>query len=36
MIQALKASNLKQLRSKALNYDIVAIDEGHFFPDIAE
>ena len=36
MIKALKASNLKSLRSKALNFDIIAIDEGHFFPDIAE
>jgi len=33
-IKALKAGTIGEIKDKALNYEIVAIDEGQFFPDI--
>jgi thymidine kinase len=36
MIKAVKASNLTDLILKALQHQVVAIDEGQFFPDIVE
>jgi len=35
-IKALKTATLKEVLPKALQYDVVAIDEGQFFPDIVE
>lgn len=35
-MRALKISNLEQAKDKAILYDVVAIDEGQFYPDIVE
>jgi hypothetical protein len=34
-IKAVKTSALKEILPRALKHDVVAIDEGQFFPDIA-
>lgn len=34
-IKAVKTSTLRQIVPRALKHDVVAIDEGQFFPDIA-
>ena len=36
MIKAVKTATLKEVKAKALQHDVVAIDEGQFFPDVAE
>lgn len=33
-MKAIKTSTLKPILHKAINYDVIAIDEGQFFPDI--
>lgn len=35
-MKALKISTLQQAKDKAALYDVVAIDEGQFYPDIVE
>lgn len=32
--KALKASKLNDIKSEAMKYDVVGIDEGQFFEDI--
>ena len=35
-MKAVKTATLAEILHKALNHDVVAIDEGQFFPDIVE
>jgi thymidine kinase len=35
-MKALKTATLEAIYSNARKYDVVAIDEGQFFPDIVE
>ena len=35
-MKAIKTSTLKEIKAKAMNYDVIAIDEGQFFPDIVD
>jgi thymidine kinase len=35
-MKALKTATLEEIFPLALKYDVVAIDEGQFFPDILE
>lgn len=35
-MKALKTATLKSIYSTAVTYDVVAIDEGQFFPDVVE
>lgn len=34
--KAIKTNSLKEVKPKAREFDVVAVDEGQFFPDIVE
>ena len=36
MIPALPCKQLQDARSQAVDYDIIGVDEGQFFPDLVE